>query len=193
MFKQYVKVKYCLQCVPLILDVDLNPLVLAFVKVCNWHGGRFLDRAAVAKSSGVRDGNTGGFNEDQTKPATNLWKQCPLSQVEDVKQVVRLLPLWLTFIPASSVQVQLVTFFTLQGHTLEPQINHNFSIPSASLQCITTAAFLLCVVMYAMVKGRHVTPLQRISVGMLLSVVVMVVAAKTEAKRLKVNTKTNNL
>jgi hypothetical protein len=166
------------------------PLLLAFVLIWIWYGGRFLDRAAVARSSGVREGDAGSVNQEPTESAMNLWKQCPLSQVEDVKQVVRLLPLWLVFVPAAGVQAHLVTFFTLQGHTLESHINRNFSIPPASLQCATTGAFPLCILMYAWVKERHVmTPLQKTGVGMLLSILVMVVAATTEAKRLKVKIK----
>ena len=165
------------------------PPLLAFALIWIWYGGRFLDRAAVARSSGVREGIGGSVNQEPTESAMNLWKQCPLSQVEDVKQVVRLLPLWLVFVPAAGVQAHLVTFFTLQGHTLESHINHNFSIPPASLQCATTGAFLLCILMYPWVKERHVTPLQQTGVGMLLSILVMVVAATTEAKRLKVKKK----
>ena len=155
-----------------------------FCMICIRHGGRFLDRATVTKSSGLRD--------QDSVPAINLWKQCPVSQVEDVKQVVRLLPLWLTFVPAAAIQALLVTFFTLQGHTLESHINHNFTIPPASLQCVTTGAFLLCILIYAMVGKRlNFTPLRQAGVSMLLSVLIMVVAATTEAKRLKVSIKSS--
>ena len=140
---------------------------------------------------------TGGNMGKPSKEAINPWKLCPASQVEGVKQVVRLLPVWLILAPAGAVSAQMVTFYTLQGQTLDTHvILGSVRIPPASLQCIATATLLLSLPLYdrlvvpffrRLTGSQHgVSHLQRIGVGLFLSVLVMVVAAVVEARRLEV-------
>lgn len=132
-----------------------------------------------------------------SKEAINPWKLCPASQVEGVKQVVRLLPVWLILAPAGAVSAQMVTFYTLQGQTLDTHVIWgSVRVPPASLQCIATATLLLSLPLYdrlvvpffrRLTGSQHgVSHLQRIGVGLFLSVLVMVVAAVVEARRLEV-------
>ena len=156
--------------------------------------GRFLEKAAVqVKAPAATGGNMG----KPSKEAINPWKLCPASQVEGVKQVVRLLPVWLILAPAGAVSAQMVTFYTLQGQTLDTHvILGSVRIPPASLQCIATATLLLSLPLYdrlvvpffrRLTGSQHgVSHLQRIGVGLFLSVLVMVVAAVVEARRLEV-------
>ena len=156
---------------------------------------RFLEKAAVqVKPPAATEGNMGKFS----KEAINPWKLCPASQVEGVKQVVRLLPVWLILAPAGAVSAQMVTFYTLQGQTLDTHMMMwgSVHVPPASLQCIATATLLLSLPLYdrlvvpffrRLTGSQHgVSHLQRIGVGLFLSVLVMVVAAVVEARRLKV-------
>lgn len=169
---------------------QLTMIFIATLMIFN----RFLEKAAVqVKDPAATEGNMGKLS----KEAINPWKLCPASQVEGVKQVVRLLPVWLILAPAGAVSAQMVTFYTLQGQTLDTHmIWGSVHVPPASLQCIATATLLLSLPLYdrlvvpffrRLTGSQHgVSHLQRIGVGLFLSVLVMVVAAVVEARRLEV-------
>lgn len=93
------------------------------------------------------------------------------------------------------VIAQVNTFFTKQSSTIDRKFL-SFVAPSASLQVIVSLAAILTVPIYDWVivpitrriKGTPsgLTMLQRIGVGMFLSVISMVVAALVESRRLRI-------
>ncbi|MED6140617.1 hypothetical protein PIB30_094966 [Stylosanthes scabra] len=141
---------------------------------------RFLNKACV---------NTGSSNN-------NALMLCPVTQVEETKQMLRMIPILVsTFVPSTMV-AQINTLFVKQGTTLDRSIGRNFSIPPASLGAFVTLSMLICVVIYdrffvkIMRKLTHnprgITLLQRMGIGMVIHIVIMVVAFLTERYRLKV-------
>ncbi|XP_061353707.1 protein NRT1/ PTR FAMILY 5.4-like [Gastrolobium bilobum] len=152
---------------------------------------RFLDKAMIIDE---RDASS------QTK---DPWRLCTLTQVEEVKLLVRLIPIWLSCLMFTVVQSQLGTFFTKQGSTMNRSIGPHFQIPPASLQGIVGIIILCAVPIYDKVfvpilrkiTGLHsgITVLQRIGIGLILSILDMVVSALVEAKRVHVATKHNLL
>ncbi|KAB2594805.1 protein NRT1/ PTR FAMILY 5.4-like [Pyrus ussuriensis x Pyrus communis] len=105
----------------------------------------------------------------------NPWRLCSLNQVEEVKLVLRLIPLCSTTIRS---------------------IGPHFQVPAASLQGLVGIAILIAVPIYdrffvpiARKYTGHpsgITVLQRIGIGLVLSILVMVVSALVEAKRLNI-------
>ncbi|KAL3619395.1 hypothetical protein CASFOL_036965 [Castilleja foliolosa] len=148
---------------------------------------RFLDKAAIKKDPQAPTG--------QTTASTSKWYLSTLTDVEEVKQVIRMLPTWATTIMFWTVYAQMTTFSVTQATTMDRHIG-TFLIPGASLTAFFVLAILLTVPIYdrlvfpickKILKNPHgLSPLQRIGVGLALSIVAMVAAALTEVKRLRV-------
>ncbi|KAF7144854.1 hypothetical protein RHSIM_Rhsim04G0174400 [Rhododendron simsii] len=123
------------------------------------------------------------------------WMLCPVTQVEETKLMLRMIPVLIaTFIP-STMTAQVPTLFVKQGTTLDRSFGL-IKIPSASLGAFVTISMLLSIVFYDRVfvkimrkwtkNPRGVTLLQRMGIGIVLHMVIMVVASVTERYRLKV-------
>ncbi|KAB2088675.1 hypothetical protein ERO13_A03G009200v2 [Gossypium hirsutum] len=147
---------------------------------------RFLDRAAIKDPS---------LNE------ANKWNLATLTDVEEVKLVLRMLPIWATTVIFWTVYAQMTTFSVSQATTMNRHIG-KFQIPPASLTVFFVGSILLTVPIYdrlivpiarkLLKNPQGLTPLQRIAVGLVLSIIAMVAAALTEIKRLRAAT-TNGL
>ncbi|KAA8522245.1 hypothetical protein F0562_012918 [Nyssa sinensis] len=147
---------------------------------------RFLDKAAIKDpemSSGVN-------------VVINKWHLSSLTDVEEVKLVIRMLPIWATTIIFWTVYAQMTTFSVSQATTMDRHIGKSFEIPAASLTVFFVGSILLTVPVYdriiVPITGRllnnpqGLTPLQRIGVGLVFTIFAMVAAALTELKRLHV-------
>ncbi|KAK7278445.1 hypothetical protein RJT34_23474 [Clitoria ternatea] len=139
---------------------------------------RFLDKASVKIGSN-----------------TSPWMLCSVTQVEETKQMLRMIPILVaTFVPSTMV-AQINTLFVKQGTTLNRHIG-SFQIPPASLAGFVTVSLLICVVLYdrffvkIMQKftknPRGVTLLQRMGIGLVIHTLIMTIASGTERYRLRV-------
>ncbi|KAK8485360.1 hypothetical protein V6N13_097531 [Hibiscus sabdariffa] len=143
---------------------------------------RFLDRAAIKNPSGLEP---------------NQWNLATLTDVEEVKLVLRMLPIWATTIIFWTVYAQMTTFSVSQATTMDRHIG-KFQIPPASLTFFFVASVLLTVPIYdrlivpvlrnVLKTPQGLTPLQKIAVGLVLSIIAMIAAALTEIKRLRTAT-----
>ena len=84
----------------------------------------------------------------------NPWKLCPSTRVEEVKKMIRLLPIWATTIIFWTTYAQMITFSVEQATTMERTIG-NFQIPAGSLTVFFVAAILITLAIY----DRLVMPL----------------------------------
>ncbi|XP_028781034.1 protein NRT1/ PTR FAMILY 5.4-like [Neltuma alba] len=133
---------------------------------------------------------------DASSKTKNPWRLCSVTQVEEVKQVLRLIPIWLSCLMFHVVQAQLHTFVTKQASTMVRTIGPHFQIPPASLQGTIGLTILITVPIYDRVfvplarkfTGHHsgITVLQRIGIGLFLSILNMIVSALVESKRISV-------
>ncbi|GLJ13511.1 hypothetical protein SUGI_0214100 [Cryptomeria japonica] len=144
---------------------------------------RFLDKATVAAPLDL-----------ESKTDIN-WRLCTITQVEEVKLVLRLLPIWVACLMYGVVFAQSPTFFTKQGSTMDRKIIGDFEVPAATLQSFISLSIIVLVPVYDRIfvplarsitgNERGITLLQRIGVGMFSSVLSMIVAAMIEMKRLQ--------
>ncbi|KEH29305.1 proton-dependent oligopeptide transport family protein [Medicago truncatula] len=128
-----------------------------------------------------------GSKEDET---------CSLSEVEEAKAVLRLVPIWATTLVYGIIFAQVFTFFTKQGSSMQRTIFPGFDIPPASLQSINGLAILLFSPIYDRIfvplaraitgKPSGITMLQRIGTGIFISIITVTFAAFVEMKRLKI-------
>ena len=124
------------------------------------------------------------------------WQVCTVTQVEEVKLLVRMLPIWWTNLMFSAVFAQVGTLFLNQGTTMDRHMGPNFEIPAASMPLFITATICIFLPLYdkffvpfmRSLTGdvRGLTLLQRIGVGQILSTLSIAVAAIVEMRRLKV-------
>lgn len=135
-------------------------------------------------------------NLDAMRTIRDPWRLCSLHQVEEVKLVLRLFPIWLSCLMFAIVISQMNTFFVKQGSTLQRSITPHFIIPPASLQALVGLTILLNMPIYDRVfvpiarkftgHPSGITVLQRIGTGLFLSIFIMIVSALVEAKRINV-------
>ncbi|KAI9115254.1 hypothetical protein K1719_013573 [Acacia pycnantha] len=146
---------------------------------------RFLDKAMIIDEKDASSNNR------------NPWRLCSLNQVEEIKLVLGLIPIWLTCLSFNLAQAQMSTFFTKQGSTMIRSLGpHHFTIPPASLQCIFGFVLIVFIPVYDRLlvpllrkftgKPTGITMLQRIGIGLFLSALTMLVAALVESKRVGV-------
>ncbi|KAL5851732.1 hypothetical protein ACOSQ3_006850 [Xanthoceras sorbifolium] len=145
----------------------------------------------IESTPGLRFLNKASVKTGSTDPSM----LCSVTQVEETKQMLRMIPIRIaTFVPSTMV-AQTNTLFVKQGTTLDRHIG-NFKIPPASLAGFVTLSFLVCVVLYDRVfvkvirkwtkNPRGITLLQRMGIGLVFHICIMVVASLTERYRLSV-------
>ncbi|XP_059660645.1 protein NRT1/ PTR FAMILY 2.7-like [Cornus florida] len=145
---------------------------------------KYLNRAALKTEKDVQlDGKI-----------TRTWRLCTVQQVEDLKTLIRIFPLWSTGIFLSTtigVQSSLVVLQTL---TMDRHIGPHFKIPAGSILVtafistsisLTLIDWCLCPTWQKLTR-RSPTPLQRIGLGHVLNVLSMGVSAIVESKRLEI-------
>ncbi|KAL2518083.1 Protein NRT1/PTR FAMILY 7.3 [Abeliophyllum distichum] len=77
----------------------------------------------------------------------NPWRLCPIAQVEEVKCILRLLPIWLCTIIYSVVFTQMASLFVEQGDAMKTTIS-NFRIPSASMSSFDILSVAVFIFLY---------------------------------------------
>lgn len=153
-------------------------------KMMHTHGFKFLDRAAFITT---RD------SDHLKKKSYNPWRLCPISQVEEVKCILRLIPIWLCTIIYSVVFTQMASLFVEQGDAMNTNIG-NFKIPAASMSSFDILSVALFIFLYRRVinpifrkmkKNEGLTELQRMGIGLVIAIVAMVSSGIVEIYRLK--------
>jgi peptide/histidine transporter 3/4 len=138
---------------------------------------RWLDKAAI-------------LCEASERPAA--WSVCTVTQVEEVKILVRMLPIVGSTIIMNTCMAQLQTFSVIQGSITNRHLG-SIEIPAPSIPVIPLVFMSILLPMYEFVfvplirKITHhpsgITQLQRVGVGLVLSAISMAVAGFVEVKR----------
>jgi solute carrier family 15 (peptide/histidine transporter), member 3/4 len=125
-------------------------------------------------------------------PATPLLS-CTVTQVEEVKILLRMVPIWFTCIFYSASMCQTTTTFLQQGVLMNTKIG-SLSIPAASLSSIEVIFMMIFVVIQDKLiipfcrrrfqNPSGLTQLQRMGIGRFLVIFCMVAAAILETWRL---------
>ncbi|KAL5700554.1 hypothetical protein ACHQM5_025981 [Ranunculus cassubicifolius] len=146
---------------------------------------RCLDKAAIVAE--------GDFTKNGSS-SPNPWKLCSVTRIEEVKMMVKLLPVWATTIIFWTTYAQMITFSVEQATTMERSIG-DFQIPAGSLTVFFVGAILLPLAIYDRLimpfwkkwKGKQgFSNLQRIAIRLAMSTIGMAAAALVERRRLSV-------
>ncbi|KAJ0264664.1 Protein NRT1/ PTR FAMILY 6.4 [Hirschfeldia incana] len=143
-----------------------------------------LDKAAVVVEESSP--STKEFKEKDP------WMVSTVTQVEEVKLVVKLIPIWATNILFWTIYSQMTTFTVEQATFMERQLG-SFKVPAGSYSAFLILTILLFTSLNERVfvplarmvtkKPQGITSLQRIGVGLVLSMGAMAVAAVIENAR----------
>ncbi|MCD7471068.1 hypothetical protein HAX54_011348 [Datura stramonium] len=144
---------------------------------------RFLNKACIIKSP------------EDVKPngvAANPWNLCTVEQVEELKALIRVMPLWSTGIMLS-VNLSQSSFPLLQAQSMDRHLTKGFQIPAASFGMFLMIALTLWVFLYdrvilpfaSKIKGRPVRlkPIVRMGIGIFVSCMSMLVSGIVEHVR----------
>ncbi|XP_022678548.1 protein NRT1/ PTR FAMILY 8.3 isoform X1 [Setaria italica] len=145
---------------------------------------RFFDKAAIVAPS------TG---EKCTAARTSPWRLCTPSQVEELKMLLRMLPVWASMVLFFAATAQMSSTLIEQGGVMDNRVGP-FTVPPAALATFDVLSVMICIPIYDAVlvplarratgKDRGLSQLQRLGVGLALSAVGMAYAALIEAQRL---------
>ncbi|XP_022730689.1 protein NRT1/ PTR FAMILY 7.1-like [Durio zibethinus] len=147
------------------------------------HSGdfKFLDKAAT-----ITQNDLCGPNDP--------WRLCTVTQVEEAKCVLKMLPIWLCTIIYSVVFTQMASIFVEQGDVMASKLG-DFHLPAASMSAFDICSVLICTGIYrhilAPLAGRlsgnrkGLTELQRMGIGLIIGMFAMIAAGVTEIQRLK--------
>ncbi|KAL8504088.1 hypothetical protein ACS0TY_022717 [Phlomoides rotata] len=145
---------------------------------------RFLNKSCI-----VRDPKKDLTPEGRAK---DPWTLCTVDQVEELKSLLRVVPIWLSG-SIMAINISQSSFPLLQAVSMDKHITSNFEIPAASFSFFTVVAVILWVVLYdrvflpvaSRVMGRqvHIPTRRRMGIGIFFSFLAMLVSAIVEGVR----------
>ncbi|XP_049403392.1 protein NRT1/ PTR FAMILY 1.2-like [Solanum stenotomum] len=145
---------------------------------------RCLNRACMIEDP-ERDLNPDGS-------ASNPWNLSSLEQVESLKAIVRVLPMWSTGFMIY-VTMNQFSFSVLQAKTMDRHVIPQFELPAASFSVFLIIALTIWITFYDRVlvpllskytgRPRGLSPVTRMGIGLLVSCMSMALSAITESIR----------
>ncbi|KAJ0586521.1 putative proton-dependent oligopeptide transporter family, PTR2 family proton/oligopeptide symporter [Helianthus annuus] len=145
---------------------------------------RFLNKACTLS---IAQNTTDAIAKDQ-------WIVCTVDQVEELKALIKVIPLWSSCIMLSVANSQ-TTFPVLQARAMDRHITPRFEIPAASFSVFTILAIMGWVILYdrailpllSEIQGKpaYISVKLRMGAGLVCSIVALVISAIVEHVRKK--------
>ncbi|CAM8881586.1 hypothetical protein QQ045_004041 [Rhodiola kirilowii] len=141
---------------------------------------QWLDKAAIVTSE-----------EEVDQP--DLWRLATVHRVEELKSIIRMLPIWVAgifFVTSLSHQY---SFTIQQARSMDRHISPSFQIPPASMSIFSILTMLIGLVLYDRIfvpfarritkNPSGITCLQRMGVGYAINILATLVSSFVEIKR----------
>ncbi|KAJ0610916.1 putative proton-dependent oligopeptide transporter family, MFS transporter superfamily [Helianthus annuus] len=143
---------------------------------------KWFDRAAIVTQDDMKD---------STSP--NLWRLATVHRVEEIKSVIRMVPIWSAAILFVTSQSHQHSFIIIQAGTMDRHMSPSFEIPPASLSIFSVLTMLICLSAYKRFfvpfarrftnNPIGITSLQRMGIGHAINILATLVSALVEIKR----------
>jgi peptide/histidine transporter 3/4 len=125
---------------------------------------------------------------------TRSWTLCTIEEVEALKTIIRIIPIWSTGIFLSVSIGIFSSLTTLQALTMNRHLGPHFKIPAGSFllfNLLATAVSIFIIDRFFIptwknLTRRTLTPLQRIGIGHIINILGLVSSALIEIRRLHV-------
>nr|XP_027187588.1 protein NRT1/ PTR FAMILY 2.13-like isoform X1 [Cicer arietinum] len=144
---------------------------------------RCLNKAALMVENELND------DESNNDP----WRLCSIQQIEELKCLLKIMPIWLTGIITYIPTGQLAIFPMSQAMKMDKHLTKNFEIPPGWLIILTMLTIAIIIPIYEKVispiltkvtkQEGGLTTLQRIGIGHFFAIVTMVIAGFVEHQR----------
>lgn len=149
--------------------------------MCLFDAFRFLNKACVVRN------NEEDLNSDGS--ASNPWRLCSIEQVEELKALIKVIPIWSTGI-MMAINISQDSFQLLQANSMDRHITSTLEIPAGSFGMFAIIALTIWIVLYDRVilpiaskirgKPARLGTKTRMGIGLLLTTISMVVSAIVE-------------
>lgn len=143
---------------------------------------KWFDKAAI-----VTDAEATSLNPP------NLWRLATVHRVEELKSIVRMLPIWAAGILHVTSSSHQHSFTIQQARTMDRHLSPSFQIPPASLSIFSVLTVLIGIVLYERFfvplarrftrNPSGITSLQRMGIGFMVNILATIVASFVEIKR----------
>ncbi|EEF52112.1 protein NRT1/ PTR FAMILY 2.8 [Ricinus communis] len=154
------------------------------LKIAHTDRFRFLDKAAMISDLSELD--------DQGL-AKNTWRLCSLQQVEQLKCLIAIGPVWVSGIACFIPMDQQNAFGILQAIQINKSVGPKFQVPPGWMGLTSMIALSIWIYIYERIyvpkakklagKDKRLTMPQRIKTGIVMSILCMLVAGFVEKKR----------
>ncbi|KAK7336408.1 hypothetical protein VNO77_16948 [Canavalia gladiata] len=144
---------------------------------------KWLDKAAIVTEEEARNQNV----------TPNLWKLVTVHRVEELKSIIRMLPIWASGILLIAGSSHLHSFVIQQARTMDRHLSHSFQISPASMSIFSVLTMMTGVILYERLfvplarrftgNPSGITCLQRMGIGFVINIIATMVSALTEIKR----------
>ncbi|VFQ97685.1 unnamed protein product [Cuscuta campestris] len=124
--------------------------------------------------------------------AVNPWKLCTVDQVEELKALIKVIPIWTTRV-LMSINISQGSFSVLQATSLDRHISPKFEIPAGSVASFIAAFIVTWIVLYdrvilplaSAIRGKtvHFSTKSRMGCGIFVSFLAMAAVATVEGIR----------
>ncbi|CAI9287628.1 unnamed protein product [Lactuca saligna] len=146
---------------------------------------KWFDRAAIVTQDDIKDPS-----------CPNLWRLATVHRVEEIKSVIRMIPIWAAAILHVTSQSHQHSFIIIQAGTMDRHMSPSFEIPPASLSIFGVLTMLICLSTYKRFfvpfarrftkNPIGITCLQRMGIGFAINILATLVSALVEIKRKQV-------
>ncbi|KAF7106090.1 hypothetical protein CFC21_106851 [Triticum aestivum] len=144
---------------------------------------RFLNRAAMITSASDNSGGASG---------PSVWRLCTVQQVEDLKSLLGVFPLWSSGIMVSVSIGVMLGMIILQALAMDRSLGPHFNIPAGAISVCSLVAFIVATPvldravfpLWHKITDTPASPLQRVGLGHVVNIAGMVAAALVERRRL---------
>ncbi|KAH7843595.1 hypothetical protein Vadar_018594 [Vaccinium darrowii] len=146
---------------------------------------KWLDRAAIVTEDDDNDPNS-----------PNLWRLATVHRVEELKCIIRMLPIWAAGILLIATNSHVHSFVIVQAGSMDRHLSPSFQIPPASMSVFSTLTVLIGLILYERLfvpfarrftkNPTGIAYLQRMGIGFAVNILATIVSAFVEMKRKQV-------
>ncbi|GLT77358.1 hypothetical protein SLA2020_489540 [Shorea laevis] len=143
---------------------------------------KWFDKAAIVREAEA---------EGSTPP--NLWRLATVHRVEELKAIIRMLPIWAASILIVTSSSHIGSFTILQARSMDRRLSSSFQIPPASLSIFSNLTMLTGLILYERFfvpfarrftgNPSGITCLQRMGIGFVVNILATMVSSFVEMKR----------
>ncbi|GKV48049.1 hypothetical protein SLEP1_g54884 [Rubroshorea leprosula] len=143
---------------------------------------KWFDKAAIVREA-----------EAEASTPPNLWRLATVHRVEELKSIIRMLPIWAASILIVTSSSHIESFTILQARSMDRRLSPSFQIPPASLSIFSNLTMLTGLILYERFfvpfarrftgNPSGITCLQRMGIGFVVNILATMVSSFVEMKR----------